>query len=75
MISQQEAIRVLEKILNIVISEHYNKCTGNIDTCPVEECMLCSVRDCPDNEPLHYHHDGCPACAAFEKLMDERSER
>ena len=18
--------------------------------------------DCPFNEPLHYHHDGCPAC-------------
>lgn len=18
--------------------------------------------DCPHNEPLHYHHDGCPAC-------------
>jgi len=17
---------------------------------------------CPDNEPLHFHHDGCPAC-------------
>jgi hypothetical protein len=18
--------------------------------------------DCPDNEPLHFHHDGCPCC-------------
>jgi len=17
---------------------------------------------CPDNEPLHFHHDGCPVC-------------
>ena len=22
---------------------------------------------CPDNEPLHFHHDGCPAC---DQLMD-----
>lgn len=26
------------------------------------ECMACGVRDCPHGEPLHYHHDGCPAC-------------
>lgn len=27
------------------------------------ECLLCGVLDCPHGEPLHYHHDGCPACA------------
>ena len=21
-----------------------------------------AVSDCPHDEPLHYHHDGCPAC-------------
>lgn len=26
------------------------------------ECYACSLRDCPHREPLHYHHDGCPAC-------------
>lgn len=31
--------------------------------CPDEECMLCGLRDCPLDEPLHYHHDGCPACS------------
>lgn len=30
--------------------------------CPDPECMVCGVRDCPHGEPLHYHHDGCPAC-------------
>lgn len=25
-------------------------------------CLACGARDCPDGEPLHYHHDGCPAC-------------
>lgn len=37
-------------------------CTGNADTCPVDECIACGERDCPHHEPLHYHHDGCPAC-------------
>lgn len=32
------------------------------DQCPDQECMVCGVRDCPHGEPLHYHHDGCPAC-------------
>ena len=27
------------------------------------ECALCSILDCPEGEPLHYHHDGCPACS------------
>jgi len=26
------------------------------------ECLACGERDCPHGEPLHYHHDGCPAC-------------
>lgn len=33
------------------------------DECPDMECMQCGMRDCPDNEPLHYHHDGCPCCS------------
>lgn len=33
------------------------------DVCPDEECLMCSVRDCPHGEPLHYHHDGCPVCS------------
>lgn len=28
------------------------------------ECSACAVRDCPEHEPLHYHHDGCPSCDA-----------
>lgn len=31
--------------------------------CDEDECFICAVRDCPEREPLHYHHDGCPACA------------
>lgn len=26
------------------------------------ECLPCGVDECPYCEPLHYHHDGCPAC-------------
>lgn len=29
---------------------------------PTSECTGCGARDCPYGEPLHYHHDGCPAC-------------
>lgn len=30
--------------------------------CAIDECWICAIRDCPHHEPLHYHHDGCPAC-------------
>lgn len=60
--TQDEARIELEGILNRKLPEEYNKCSGNFDDCPIEECMLCGVRDCPDHEALHYHHDGCPCC-------------
>jgi len=25
------------------------------------ECAACSILDCKYNDPLHYHHDGCPS--------------
>jgi hypothetical protein len=58
--TQNEALAELELIIGVRYDS--NSCTGHADTCPVEECMLCSVRDCPGQEPLHYHHDGCPYC-------------
>lgn len=38
---------------------------GNPNDCPVSECMTCSLRYCPHGEPLHFHHDGCPACIFY----------
>lgn len=33
-------------------------CKGGLDG----ECMTCGAFVCPYGEPLHFHHDGCPAC-------------
>jgi hypothetical protein len=30
--------------------------------CLAAECSACGVVRCPGNEPMHYHHDECPAC-------------
>ncbi len=40
---------------------------GPPENCPVGECMICAVTWCPNQEPLHFHHDGCPACYLAEK--------
>jgi hypothetical protein len=40
--------------------------------CPDPECMVCAMRDCPDHEPLHYHHDGCPCCS-YRSLPEQNS--
>jgi hypothetical protein len=39
-------------------------------TCTEGECVICGVIDCPDGEPLHYHHDGCPACNKLMGMCD-----
>ncbi len=30
--------------------------------CPDHECIVCGAIVCPHQEPLHFHHDGCPQC-------------
>lgn len=32
------------------------------EDCTDPECDVCGMRDCPWEEPLHNHLDGCPAC-------------
>ncbi len=46
-------------------------CTGD-DKCRNSECIECGERDCPHGEPLHYHHDGCPACSFDENHTRQR---
>lgn len=29
--------------------------------CDEENCFSCASRECEHGEPLHRHHDGCPA--------------
>jgi hypothetical protein len=33
-------------------------------TCPDAECAECARIVCPVADPYHFHHDGCPSCAA-----------
>lgn len=40
------------------------------DEAASRECMGCGARNCPHSEPLHYHHDGCPACSYPEDGPD-----
>lgn len=67
--NQKEAKKMLTSILGRESSTAY-LCSGDVNTCKVDECMVCGVRDCPYNEPLHYHHDGCPACFQIGELND-----
>jgi hypothetical protein len=50
---QKEVLR-LSEIADALLN-HCEKDNG--------ECMTCSTIVCPHKEPLHFHHDGCPACA------------
>jgi hypothetical protein len=38
--------------------------------CPDPECEKCSVIICPREDPLHFHHDGCPSCNAEERVQE-----
>ncbi len=60
-----DALDAREKLAALYWLGHGGDATA---TCEAEhgECSICSVLDCPQAEPLHYHHDGCPACTQGE---------
>lgn len=41
-----------------------------LDECPDPECAICALVVCPLGEPLHFHHDGCPACSQEESDVE-----
>ena len=73
MTAQALAIRKVRRIYGYM-PKGTSFCTGNTETCPVEECVICGVRDCPGREPLHYHHDGCPYCYTMDEAKEMGGE-
>jgi hypothetical protein len=39
-----------------------NDINHDVKNCNEDECTICGIINCPFGEPLHFHHDGCPAC-------------
>lgn len=39
--------------------------------CPDGECETCSEIICPHKYAMHFHHDGCPACAEHEAEQEQ----
>lgn len=52
-----------EDILTYFMLSRTEKCTGDVVTCPEDECYQCSYLLCPHHELLHFYHDGCPSCS------------
>ena len=51
----RDGVASKEKIIDALLSH-----------CDDGECYTCGQIICPHGEPLHFHHDGCPACAQDE---------
>ena len=43
----------------------------HVEYCADSGCDICAVLVCPHHEPLHYHHDGCPACDAPQVVRNQ----
>jgi len=60
---------------DVCLCEPHHK-AGRPEDCPANECFVCSFEQCPFQCVLHYHHDGCPACAVAEEFdKHDSSER
>ena len=52
-----ELIGGCEDCLKPLVKTH-----SSYQDCKIEECEICSIRDCPHGVIEHYFHDGCPVC-------------
>lgn len=51
--------------IRIALAKHKGTLTDELlNRCADAECIDCGAIVCPHNDPLHFHHDGCPACDA-----------
>lgn len=53
--------------------EHPGDAAHDEQECVGVECGACGVVKCPKNEPLHFHHDGCPACSTATEELESSS--
>lgn len=53
---------------------NFELCDELLNACPEPygECPVCSVIICPHKDPMHFHHDGCPACAEAVEYTQEQ---
>lgn len=51
----KERVALLERALDAMLKH-----------CPDAECTECGEAICPHGDGMHFHHDGCPSCAAAE---------
>jgi len=60
-------VRIAELQAKLAAAEHgleeaNRKVDHLLQHCKDYECSVCSEIACKHHEPLHFHHDGCPAC-------------
>ncbi len=58
--------RTLEQVKQEALLAHAIY-SHDLDRCQDPECFWCGMILCPEAEPLHLHHDGCPACYLIER--------
>jgi hypothetical protein len=57
--------RVQEAVARMVIAEE--RVDKLLAHCDDPECWTCGKIICPHECEMHFHHDGCPACAQENK--------
>ena len=60
---ERDEARAEVATLKTILSVRDRQIEQFLEHCQIPECEWCGEIICPWREPLHFHHDGCPACA------------
>lgn len=74
--AEKTASAICRRGSGVVIDDLRNQVNLLVNHCDKEngECSVCSQIICPHHDPLHLHHDGCPACDAGDYSAKVRQD-
>lgn len=66
---QIDQLKAENEALRKQVGDDERKLDALLAHCDDGECPTCAQIICPHGGAMHFHHDGCPTCAAHEEAM------
>lgn len=66
---ERDQLKAENEALRKQVADDERKLDALLAHCDDGECPTCAQIICPHGGAMHFHHDGCPTCAAHEETM------
>lgn len=68
-VAERDQLKSENAALLLRIASDEKKLDALLNHCGEGECHTCGEIICPHGDGMHFHHDGCPACAVADEVQ------